>query len=203
MTSVRMSKGHRFGWVAGLTILVALMVVALVGVLHGTASSPATPAQTGTIDQGAAQVAMGVADPRFAVRVTQLQRGATIGGAPAPGANAHYVTLRVSFLNQSDSQQRADPLDFRLVDALGAAHDPTFLPPPSTSCRQWQRADLYPNGPGSAKPRDADATQAGRSFGPEELCFAAGGDPNGALTLVWDPDVSFQLFDSPTRIPLQ
>jgi len=63
-------------------------------------------------------------------------------------------------------------------------------------------ADLNPNGPGSGSPRDASATQVGRTFGPQPLCFVAGGSPDGQLTLIWDPDVSF-LFDTPTRIALQ
>ena len=145
---------------------------------------------------------MGAVNTHFAVTVTHLQRTATIPGAPAPASGLHYVTLAVSFENQSGAQQRANPRDFQLVDAMGVTRSPAFLAASHAQCPRWPIADLYPNGPGSATPRDAQATQAGRTFGPQPLCFTASGSADGSLTLIWDPDVS-QFFDSPTHIALQ
>jgi hypothetical protein len=185
----------------GIVALAAIMAVALVAVVRGP-GSVATPTVVAAVDQGVAHAAMGAVNTHFAVTVTRLQRNVTIPGAAASANGLHYVTLAVSFQNQSDVQQRANPQDFQLVDGLGVTRPPTFLAAPNAPCPRWPIADLYPNGPGSATPRDAQATQAGRTFGPEPLCFAAGGDPGAALTLIWDPDVS-QFFDSPTHIALQ
>jgi hypothetical protein len=196
-----MPKIRSFRVAIGVAVLAVCMAIALVGVLRQRAGAPA-PAAVASVDHGVAHAALGAVNRQFAVAVTQLQRNASPPGAPAPTSDMHYVTVAVSFTNQSAQQQRADPGDFQLVDALGVARAPTFLPAPSAQCRRWQMADLYPNGAGSAPPRDQEATQAGRSFGPQQLCFTAGGATDAPLTLVWDPDVSF-LFDSPTRIPLQ
>ncbi|HEV7216498.1 MAG TPA: hypothetical protein VGP33_15390 [Chloroflexota bacterium] len=187
--------------VIGIVALVVCMAVAAVAVVRGP-SAVAPPTAVASVDKGVAHAAMGAVNTQFAVSVTRLQRTATIPGAPALAAGLHYVTLAVTFANQSSAQQRANPDDFQLVDALGVTRSPTFLGAPNAQCPRWPIADLYPNGPGSATPRDAAATQAGRTFGPEPLCFAAGGDPGAALTLIWDPDVS-QFFDSPTHIALQ
>ena len=185
----------------GIVALVACMAVALVAVVRGP-GPVATPTEVAAVDHGVAHAAMGAVNTHFAVTVTHLQRSATIPGAPAPASGLHYVTLAVSFENQSDAQQRANPRDFQLVDAIGVTRSPSFLAASSGQCSLWPIADLYPKGPGSATPRDAEATQAGRTFGPQPLCFAAGGAPGAALTLIWDPDVS-ALFDSPTHIALQ
>ena len=184
----------------GIVALAICMVVALVLVVRGPAAV-VTPTAVAAVDQGTAHAAMGAVNTQFAVTVAHLQRAATIPGAPPPASGLHYVTLAVTFTNQSTAQQRANPLDFHLIDASGATRPPTFLAP-NTSCPRWPMADLYPNGLGSASPRDASATQAGRTFGPQPLCFVAGGSADGSLTLIWDPDVSF-LFDTPTRIALQ
>ena len=184
----------------GVLALAVCMAVALVAVVRGP-GPVATPTEVAAVDHGVAHAAMGAVNTHFAVTVTHLQRAATIPGAPNPASGLHYVALAVTFSNQSNVQQRAFPLDFHLVDVLGVTRPPTFLAP-NSPCPRWQMADLYPNGPGSATPRDAAATQAGRTFGPEPLCFAAGGAPGAALTLIWDPDVS-QFFDSPTHIALQ
>lgn len=196
-----MPKVRRPGPVIGAGVLVACLAVALVGVLRQPAASPVLAAIT-SVDQGVAQAALGAVNTQFAVTVTQLQRNASLPGVPAPAGGLHYVTLAVRFTNQSSQQQQANPVDFQLVDVLGVGRSPTFLPAPNARCRRWQMADLYPNGAGSAPPRDTEATQAGRSFGPQQLCVTAGGATDAPLSLVWDPDVSF-LLDSPTRIPLQ
>lgn len=185
----------------GIVALAAIMAVALVAVVRGPGPIT-TPTVVAAVDHGVAHAAMGAVNTQFSVTVTRLQRGTTISGAPAPASGLHYVTVAVSFKNQSDAQERANPQDFQLVDATGVTRSPTFLAAPNAQCPRWTIADLYPNGPGSAAPRDAQATQAGRTFGPQPLCFAAGGPPDGSLTLIWDPDVSF-LLDSPTRIALQ
>lgn len=196
-----MPKIRSFRVAIGVLVLAVCMAIALVGVLRQPAGAP-VPAAVASVDQGVAHAALGAVNAQFAVAVTQLQRDASPPGAPALTSGLHYVTLAVSFTNQSAKQQRANPSDFQLVDGLGIARAPTFLPAPSAQCRRWPMADLYPNGAGSAPPRDKEATQAGRSFGPQQLCFTAGGAADAPLALVWDPDVSF-LFGSPTRIPLQ
>lgn len=193
--------GRRIGTPVAV-LLGVILVAALIGVLRAT--PPALPSAAATPvppDQGTAHSTF-VGNAGFAVAVTQVERDAHIPAAPDPGAGLHYLAVRVQFRNSSAQQQRADPRDFQLVDATGASRPPTFLAA-SSGCARWRMADLYPNGPGSARPRDPEAVQAGRTFGPVPLCFAAAGDPNGSLTLVWDPDVALPLFDTPTRITLQ
>ncbi|GEM_PF-6572163 len=197
-----MVKHRRCGLLVGVGVLMVLMAAALIGVLRGPGAGRASSAPL-PVNHGAAQSTFGAVNAHFAVSVTQVRRSATIPSAPAPPTGLHYVSVQVSFQNDSQAQQRADPLDFQLIDALGNTHTPAFMSAPSPQCHRWTMADLYPNGPRSATPRDAAATQAGRSFGPQELCFTAGGDPSSPLTLIWDPDVSAPFFNSPTRIALQ
>lgn len=193
---------RQIGGFAGIAALALVLAAALIGVLRGTPSSLATAEATpAPPDQGAAH-SIFAGNAGFAIAVKQVERSAAITSAPATGTGLQFVAVRVAFRNSSELQQRADPADSHLVDASGVSRQPTFLSG-SSSCTRWQMTDLYPNGPGSAAPRDPKAEQAGRTFGPVPLCFAAAGDPNRPLTLVWDPDVGLPLFDTPTRVALR
>jgi hypothetical protein len=193
---------RQVGALLGAVVVAAATLAAFVIIWRTGAESAAPGAATMVpTDQGTAHSTF-VGNAGFAVAVSALERDAHMAGAPDPGAGLHYVALRVQFRNTSAQQQRADPADFQLRDALGVSRAPTF-PSAGASCTRWRMTDLNPGGPGTRSPRDSEAEQTGPLFGPVALCFAAGGDSNGPLTLVWDPDVSLPLFDTPTRIPLQ
>ncbi len=181
------------GLAAAATVLAGL---ALVNLTAGQGSAPdrAQP------DRGMAGTNIG-GKAGFELRVSGLQRLASVPGQPAPPAGAHYVVVRVTFQNSSRDQQRADPLDFHLRDGTNSSRQPVFFG--SGDCARWPRTDLQPAGAGAQPLRDPGAQPAGPEWGPTPICFLAYGDPGAALTLIWDPDVSAPFLDSPTEIPLR
>jgi hypothetical protein len=168
-------------------IIVAIAVLAFVNITVGRGSA----ADRSRLDWGAAGINLG-GTAGFTVRVTHVQRDARVSGKL-------YTVLTLMFANTSDSQQRADPLDFTLVDGSGINRQPMFVG--GGDCAKWPRTDLYPRQDVGQPLRDADGRAAGKTFGPATLCFQA--EPSrSVLSLVWDPDVSLPFFDSPTHIPL-
>jgi hypothetical protein len=144
------------------------------------------------LDWGSAGTILG-GTTGFTVRVTALQPDVLVDGHD-------YTVLDVVFANTSDSQQRADPVDFTLTNNAGDTRQP--IVDGHGACAPWPRTDLYPHG-GQGQPlRDSGAGSAGQNFGPVTLCFPSEA-ATGRLTLIWDPDVSMPFIDSPTRIPLQ
>jgi hypothetical protein len=144
-----------------------------------------------------AHAAFGLSDSRFAIEISGVDRDAHPDGAPAPPKGYHYVTFGVDFTNRGTNQQRANPNDFALI-AGGGTRVPTFVA--STACAQWPMADLHPAGEAGTPPRDPGAQQVGPNLGPRTLCFLAGGAPDEAMTLVWNPDVSIAFLGDPTTI---
>jgi hypothetical protein len=169
-------------------VVVAIGVLVFVNITAGRGSA----ADRAGIDWGAAGTNLG-GTTGFTVRVTNIQRDARVNGNP-------YTVLTLVFANTSESQQRADPLDFTFVDGSGVRRRPIFVG--HTGCAEWPRTDLYPRRDVGQPLRDAGGRAAGQTFGPATLCFYA--EPSrSALTLIWDPDVSLPFFDSPTDIPLR
>ena len=133
----------------------------------------------------------------FLVGVTDVQRDSVDPNLAVP-ASSRLVKIRLTFQNTTGSQQRADPADFKLRDGKGSDHDPAFAA--SGDCRRWQRADLYPPNADGAALRDSDARKSGPTFGPVALCFTMA-TTDGALTLVWSPDVG--LVGGTVAIPIR
>ncbi len=138
---------------------------------------------------GEAQGLLGQAG--FRIKVSHLTRDLSQAGLPAAGAGRRYVGLDVTFYNDSQSQQRADPGDFQLRDSQGGLHSHVGLGASSGQCAAWRVADLHARGKEGEPPRDQSAEQVGPVFGPVGLCFEAGGAPAGPLVLLWNPDVGF------------
>jgi hypothetical protein len=176
--------------IGGLTaaIVVVIAMVAFVNITAGRGSA----ADRSGLDWGAAGINLG-GTAGFTVRVTNIQRDAQVNGNP-------YTVLTLMFVNTSASQQRADPLDFTLVDGSSVDRKPIFVG--RGDCAEWPRTDLYAKRDAGQPLRDADGRAAGQTFGPVTLCFHA--EPSkSVLGLIWDPDVSLPFFDSPTHIPLR
>jgi hypothetical protein len=168
-------------------VLVGVGALAFVNITAGRGSA----ADRSGLDWGVAGTNLG-GTSGFTIRVTNVQRHALVNGKP-------YTVLNLMFANTSESQQRADPLDFTLTDGSGVNRQPIFAG--HGDCAEWPRTDLYPKRDVGQPLRDAGGRAAGQTFGPATLCFQS--EPStSTLTLVWDPDVSLPFFDSPTRIPL-
>jgi hypothetical protein len=169
-------------------VVVGIGAFAFVNITAGRGSAP----DRSGVDWGGAGTNLG-GTSGFTVRVTTTQRDALVNGAP-------YTVLNLMFANTSESQQRADPLDFTLMDGSGVDRRPIFIG--HGDCAEWPRTDLYAQRDVGQPLRDAGGRAAGPTFGPATLCFQS--EPTtSTLTLVWDPDVSLPFFDSPTHIPLQ
>jgi hypothetical protein len=177
-----------------LIVIAALVLVSVPRSRRFQAAGPPTP------NHGTAHYAMGSIDTGFSVTVESVQRDVAIPQLPTATAGSHAVLVAIRFANTSSSQQRADWHDFALRNSIGQEHPPVFAP--GTPCQEWPMTDLVPPEQQSRPQRDTQAQRAGTSFGPVPLCFEAAGSPQDTLTLVWDPDVSFPLLDSPTEIPL-
>jgi len=169
-------------------VLAAVLVGGIVLALAYTNQSRSSrqPSEPGV---GEAQGLLGQVG--FRIKVSHVTRDLPQAGLPAAGAGRHYVSLDVTFYNDSQSQQRADLGDFQLRDSQGGLHSHVGLGARSGQCAAWRVADLHAKGKESEPPRDQAADQVGPVFGPVGICFEAGGDPTGPLVLLWDPDVGF------------
>lgn len=87
--------------------------------------------------------------------------------------------MTVAFKNAGDREFHANPFNFVLKDQTGVKHSRAFAYGVA-GCESWQAVNLT----------------KGASLPPQPLCFEAGGDPNGPLTLVWT-------FTGDVNIPLQ
>jgi hypothetical protein len=145
--------------IGALTAAVAVGVGA-VAFLNITAGRGSAADRSG-LDWGAAGTNLG-GTSGFTVRVTNVQRNALVNGNP-------YTVLNLMFANTSDSQQRADPVDFTLTDGSGVNRQPLFVG--HSDCAGWPRTDLYPKGDVGQPLRDADGRAAGQTFGTVSLCF--------------------------------
>jgi len=182
----------------GASLLAALVVGAIGLALAYRNLQPAAPpaARPGVGE------ATGLLGPvGFRIGVSQVDRDFKPVAAPAPAQSQHYISLRVTFYNESESQQRADPDSFRLRDPQGAVRRPSVFADPAGPCGLWRMADLHPRGKASESARDASAQQIGPLFGPVRLCFEVAGDPAGRLVLLWDPDTGL-LASGPVQLVL-
>lgn len=111
----------------------------------------------------------------FVVSVGTVNRNVTQSAddiAAPPDAGNHYVDVMVTFRNTTSSEQDANPFNFVLKDADGVKHTVEWFG--GQNCGSWSAVNLTTN-----------ATLANKS-----LCFQAGGDPKGKLTLVWTPGIA-------------
>lgn len=84
-----------------------------------------------------------------------------------PAAGNVFVTLNVTFTNNLDREQHADPFQFVLLDGAGIKHTVAFFSP----CEPWSAVNVT----------------KGAAYGPKCLAFqAVAGKPNG-IVLVWTP----------------
>lgn len=84
-----------------------------------------------------------------------------------PEAGNVYVIMNVTFTNQLDQEQHANPAEFVLQDGAGIKHTITFM----SACESWSPVNVT----------------KGATLGPKCLAFeAAAGKPSG-LVLVWTP----------------
>lgn len=183
------------------SIVLVLLAGALLVVSGATRTVIRRPAGVSTPNEGVAHYAIGTASAGFKVIVDSVQRQIALPAALPSTAGVEGVMVHLRFENDSQAQQRADPHDFHLREDLGQQHPPIFAA--QTSCQEWPMTDLVPPAKESHTQRDAGAQRAGSRFGPVTLCFQAGSAPQAALTLIWDPDVSMPILDSPTEIALK
>jgi hypothetical protein len=101
-------------------------------------------------------------------------------------AGNHYVSLMVGFTNTADKEYNPTPFMFALKDPTGVKRDASATLE-NLSCSNWTQS-------GPERPLYKGATVQ-----PRQLCFQAGGDPNGPLTLVWTPTAT----SGDVNIPLQ
>ena len=87
--------------------------------------------------------------------------------SPEPGN--HFVLVTVHFKNNANGEQSANPLNFVLQDPAGVKHALTLSG--GSQCPVFSAVNLT----------------KGSTLGPKAMCFEAGGDPKGKLTLVWTP----------------
>ncbi|MDQ6900889.1 MAG: hypothetical protein M3072_15555 [Candidatus Dormibacteraeota bacterium] len=171
---------------AGIVAAVVIGAI-LLALAYRNQSRPGQPPSEG----GAGEAQGPLGQVGFRIKVGHVTRDLSqAGSAPAAGGR-HHVGLDVTFYNESQSQQRADPGDFQLRDFQGGLHRHVELASSTGQCARWRVADLHARGKQSEPPRDQSADQVGPVFGPVGICFEAGGDPAGSLVLLWSPDVGF------------
>jgi len=130
------------------------------------AATPAPPARNGSCSpQPCANDNYG-----WIVTVSDLKYD-TASGNPfqTPEAGNVYVTLNVSFTNETGQERHANPFEFVLQDGAGVKHRITAL----SACPDWQPVNLTP----------------GATFGPRCLAFEATAGRPAGLTLVWTPSI--------------
>lgn len=86
------------------------------------------------------------------------------------------VRLRVSFRVNGPSSMHAEPVDFSLLQG-GKTYRPAF--DAAAGCAEWPRTRI----------------PDGSSLGPETICFQPA-DPEGRLTLNWNPDLGLSEYFS-------
>ena len=184
----------------GVGLVAGVMVAAIVGVVTVGFLSRTIRVRP-ALASGAvatAQYASGIGTVGFTMQLVGSERHPQLT-SPAVPLGLQLVRLEVSFASTSPAQQRADLHDFSLRDATGATRPPITG---GDSCPAWPMADLHAGASAGQPPRDADAQQVGASFGPVPLCFGVAGNPDGALILQWDPDVSIAFLSSPVEVLL-
>lgn len=189
------SKFQKLLMVVG-AILVALFVIGRLNqpatpsatqASSSASQSTATTAPTATIAPTASAVPTARAAPKatvlapaacvapcgnangYTLTINSANRNAPTDEFSKPEPGTHLVIVTMTFKNGSNDTQRPDSFCCRLTDSLGATRSEAFSIAPG--CESWQGVDLAKGG----------------SLGPKNMCFAAAGDPNAPLTLVWSP----------------
>src|SRR6202022_4022216 len=105
----------------------------------------------------------------YTLTINSANRNAPTDEFSKPEPGTHLVIVTMTFKNGSNDTQSPDSFCCRLTDSLGATRSETISLAPG--CESWQGVQLARGG----------------SLGPRNMCFAAAGDPNAPLTLVWSP----------------
>lgn len=131
----------------------------------GTASPKASCApQPCAVEDG---VLLLISDVNRAYQPRNLPDYAQKNATPRPGF--HWVRLQVTFIDQQ-GEHEVSPYSVDLRDALGYQQAPGGL--------------LFDP---ACQSVGGSALALGGRLGPTPICFEAGGDPKGSLTVVWIP----------------
>lgn len=176
---------RRLNAISRLRYPLVAVAAALVLVIGYAAFTAARNLGTGAApSRGGATATNAMGPVGFKVKVDQVQR------------SDGEIIVTLTFENTSDSQQRADPADFRLK-VSGREVTPSF----GATCSNWGRVDLYPPSGSNEPLRDPNGTKAPATWGPATLCFADSAAPSD-LVLVWSPDVAFGPLSGTSEIDL-
>jgi Domain of unknown function (DUF4352) len=145
-----------------------IAAIILLFVLVGIGAQKATETQLG--NQSCSPAPCGDDGSGFEVYVDSINRNLQPNdqfSSPEPGN--HFVLVTVHFKNNANGEQSANPLNFVLQDSAGVKHALTLSG--GSQCPVFSAVNLT----------------KGSTLGPKAMCFEAGGDPKGKLTLVWTP----------------
>lgn len=136
------------------------------GTTTTTVASTTTGAPTTTIAPDCTAPCANAND--FKVMITNFKYDAPSGNEfIQPESGNVYVTMDVTFANDSNDTEMASPFDFELEDGAGVVQSASLISP----CDSWSSVQL----------------SAGGNLGPKCLAFeATAGQPTG-LTLQWKP----------------
>jgi hypothetical protein len=161
---VRARRRRRWPWLvaAGLVVVVAAAAV-LVTQLQAAPDAGSLSPSDACSPQPCANDGDG-----WIVTVSDLSYGAQSGNRyEAPAAGSVYVTMSITFTNQTSGPRRAIPGSFVLLDGAGVRHPVISI----GTCQLWEPLDVA----------------AGATLGPRCLAFeATAGRPTG-LDLTWTP----------------
>lgn len=170
---------RRWPWIVGIAAVALVLLGVCSAALSDGAQRSAAPAAAALTAVSPPVVAPSAAQPACAppcasvdgltVTVGGFRYGASSGnGFERPEAGNVYVTVQVSFVNGTPTEQHVNPYQFVLQDGAGVKHAIAWW---MDACPVWSGVNLT----------------AGASLGPKCLAFqATAGSPNG-LILVWTP----------------
>jgi len=167
MATVQPTRSGVPGWIKGCGIAAGIGVVLLIGVVVLAGVCTANVAKT--VSQNTGSQRSGPCSPQpcanadgWNVYVSDLNKNAQ--SSIPPEAGNVFVTMSVSFKNDTSQEQHANPTEFVLKDSTGVKHALTYTP----ACPTWEPVNLT----------------KGASFGPRCVAFQAkAGDD--ALVLTW------------------
>ena len=108
---------------------------------------------------------------------------------PSSAAGGQLLRLDITFHNHSNdavtangNHERADLIDFSLLDSSGQEHHPDYTAP---GCEHWPSYEI----------------PQFQEFGPKPVCFAVGSPGRGPFTLRWNPDLGLLSHPYDLRLP--
>ncbi|MBJ7610646.1 MAG: DUF4352 domain-containing protein [Candidatus Dormibacteraeota bacterium] len=179
--SAALRKSHlwrNLGIGAGAAIAIAVLVTILVARQAGIA-------QPG--NQNCSPPPCGDDGSGFQIHVDAINRNLPPDTFAQPEAGNHFVQVTVRLTNNANGPRDADTNQLLLQDSAGVRRSATLSF--GSQCAAFDSVTL-------AK---------GSSLGPKLICFDAGGDVNGKLSLIWTPgshDIDIDLANaSPAATP--